>query len=285
MKKTILISLLSGISYISQAQCNFTPPCNNPVTGSYLTNQSFNGDQCFQGPMTISTSVNWNNIYNWTFNNVLNYQTINLPYGGNIYTNGYTTLNQVNFTGNGHLYVQGGETHLFSTTSNNSNQGSFNTVTLSDSALFFYNGIQYQVGDTIQLSGNASNRIYVLDCSNIPLGFSILFYEIGYDFLDWKVDPVNFKEVEIMYSSDDPYVQNPDTYTWTKIDSSKNLIDTYHVKKVGIYRIKVGNDYSFMCNFNFLKGNNNLPLQNEPLKKVELYEIKSLGLKAWKTIK
>lgn len=271
MKKIAILSFIIGSTYIGHTQCGFTPACNNPITGAYLSNQNYNGDQCFQGPMVISTSVNWNNIYNWVFNSVQNQQTINVPYGGNVYSNGYTTLNQVNFTGNGHLWVQGGETHVFSGTSNNSNPSAYNTVTISNGGLFFYNGIQYQAGDTIQFPGNASNRVYVLGCDNTPLGLtSILYFEVGRNYMKWEVDSTNFKQVEIMCSHSDLSVEYDDMI-WTKVDSSFKIKDIYQVTTKGTYRIKVGNDYSFMTDFDM---NTNLPpnsTSTEP-KRIILYK-------------
>jgi hypothetical protein len=232
--KNFIFTLLISISFLNaSAQCNYTFPCATPIHDSCLSNASFNGDQCFQGPMIVANSNNLNNWMSLVFkNHITMQQTLNMPAGASIYSDGWNSFTSVNFTGNDRMYISGQQTIITALTSNNSNPGSLNIIYLVNGATFFYGTTQYYVGQYIQLPGNSSNRIYIEACSNIALPITIQNFQLKNGRLEWRVNLQQNEGVELEYAS------NSDSTHFQTVKFSNLSQDSYSAE-LGFYRLRV----------------------------------------------
>lgn len=234
--KTLLFSfiLLFGVNFLTNGQCNYSFPCSNPIHSSCLNNTSYTGDQCFYGPMIINTSNNWNNFMNLSFQNDVHVQqTINIPQGGNIYSDGSNDFASVNFQGNGKMYISGQQTIIYQMNSNNSNSGSENIIYLINGSTLIYNNVQYYVGDIIQLPGNLSNRVFIYGCTNTVLPITFESFELKGGKLYWKVDLYEGVPLQIEYASN----AEPSYFIASEVTS--NLTGSIKAE-IGFYRLRVG---------------------------------------------
>lgn len=198
MKKLFTL-LLIAMSFISSAQCISSQiPCVSPITDTCPVNQSWNGDQCFQGIMAISNSNNWNNWTNLSFKgNITVGQVINMQTGTNVYSDGWNTFSHVNMHGNTDFFVSGQQTVISNIVANNGGPGQHNTIYLVNGATVIVENVQYYAGQFIQLPGNTSNRVYIEACTNTALPITIRSFELKKMELQWAVDLQNGEKVEL----------------------------------------------------------------------------------------
>lgn len=236
MKKiTLLLFAALSISLQSFAQCGIQPPCTNSVdlTGLCSTNQNYNGDHCFSNGY-LNTSNNLNNWFNLTFSNVDVYLPLNMNGVCNIFSFEDNYYEYISMDGSDNIYVHGNTTihHLLS---NNSIGNQVNYITLINDATLYYNFQFWNVGDTIYLSGNNSNKVVILGCLNTSLPLTIEYFEKRGDYAVWKVN--GEESIEVQYASHgDTSDFRIDKITYSKNDKIK--------MNIGFYRLKVGFKYS-----------------------------------------
>lgn len=246
MKPILTILAVMSLNFVS-AQCPIVPEClsQNQISGQTLTNLNLQGNQCFYGFGSIAQSVNWNN-WNWLqFHSTtasINLQQ-NVNFGGGTkktYNTGYV----VNYWGN--TSFNGGDTLIIGTNctvqitnpiSNNSTSGNYNTIVMMPGSTLFVglSMVQYYPGQVIQTnSSNNSNNIYIISCSDVPLGNKIMEFGLKGDILNWFVEDSD--DIQLQYSEDGI---NFRTIYYTSQNQGY-----YKAREAGFYRLKADEVYS-----------------------------------------
>lgn len=247
--KLIQIGLLIGSSYIGNAQCVDQPVCVNNVTLTCtdISNQSINGSPCFHGQGVIPNSYNINNANFYVFepggtdSTQYCYQNINFQNGskkafageGNVIIYG-----NVSFDGQDTFVVHNGSSLLMQYPI--ANNGA-NTIVLEGTGSVKVGGmnnqVQYYAGDIIHTSGNTSNDIHVVACTNsIPLSIVIIEFKLYHNTLHWRTQGSEPVEIQI--------AENPKKPTFHTVYLTSSQEDSLDIHANGLYRLKVGNQYS-----------------------------------------
>ena len=234
-----ILALLSSFYSFSQcqsAQCDitFTLPIQ---PNDYNNNQATH--RCIIGNGTFQNNLNGGNWSSLSFNgNITIDQTININQSKRVFASGNIIFNQITFAGgqdSSNLYISDNSVVNFPNGIQAANNF-YNYIFIGNNSTVTISGIQYHIGDILQLQGNNTNVVHFVSCS-IPLPIVFEKFEFSNGYLSWKVNS-NRTYVQLEYAS----TANPNDF---RVDCTPRFKeDKYKVTGSGYYRLICDQDRS-----------------------------------------